>query len=137
MRAHRMAVFGCTALLALGAVACGGSDDDDGGGGENTPAAGGGNADTYVLGTTDKVVALDPVGAYDLGLLLGRAPVEPRWLVLVAAEAGVGLLFEHFDGYHRIPLRPDGSRQLVEMSTLIEAITGLTHRRSQNQELES
>jgi chemotaxis signal transduction protein len=78
-----------------------------------------------------------PVGAYDLGSLLGRAPVEPRWLVLVAAEAGVGLLFEHFDGYHRIPLGPDGSRQLVEMSTLIEAITGLTHRRSQNQELES
>ena len=67
MHAHRMAVFGCTALLALGAAACGGSDDDDkAGGGENTPAAGGGNADTYVLGTTDKVVALDPVGAYDL-----------------------------------------------------------------------
>ena len=30
MRAHRMAVFGCTALLALGAAACGDSDDDDG-----------------------------------------------------------------------------------------------------------
>ena len=66
MRAHRMAVFGCTALLALGAAACGDSDDDAGGGGDSTPAAGGGNADTYVLGTTDKVVALDPVGAYDL-----------------------------------------------------------------------
>ena len=26
-----------------------------------------GNADTVILGTTDKVVALDPVGAYDLG----------------------------------------------------------------------
>lgn len=63
MRAHRMAVLGCTALLAV--AACGGSDDD-GGGGENAPSGGGGNADTYVLGTTDKVVALDPVGAYDL-----------------------------------------------------------------------
>lgn len=64
MRAHRMAVFGCTALLAGFAAACGSSDDDSGGG---TPAAGGGNADTVILGTTDKVVALDPVGAYDLG----------------------------------------------------------------------
>lgn len=66
MRAHRMAVFGCTALLALGAAACGGSDDD-GGDGASTPAAGGGNADTVILGTTDTVVALDPAGAYDLG----------------------------------------------------------------------
>ena len=42
MRAHRMAVFGCTALLAIGAAACGGSDDDgnDAGGGDATPAAG-------------------------------------------------------------------------------------------------
>ena len=37
------------------------------GGSSGTPAAGGGNADTVILGTTDKVVALDPVGAYDLG----------------------------------------------------------------------
>ena len=41
MRAHRMAVFGCTALLAIGAAACGGSDDDsDAGGGGATPADG-------------------------------------------------------------------------------------------------
>ena len=68
MRAHRMAVFGCTALLAVGPAACGGSNDDDGGdGGSGTQAAGGGNADTVILGTTDKVVSLDPAGAYDLG----------------------------------------------------------------------
>jgi peptide/nickel transport system substrate-binding protein len=68
MRAHRMAVFGCTALLAIGAAACGSSNDDDGGDGSSgTPAAGGGNADTVILGTTDKVVSLDPAGAYDLG----------------------------------------------------------------------
>jgi peptide/nickel transport system substrate-binding protein len=62
-----MAVFGCTALLAVGAAACGSSSDDNKTGGGSTPAAGSGNADTVILGTTDKVVALDPVGAYDLG----------------------------------------------------------------------
>jgi peptide/nickel transport system substrate-binding protein len=67
MRAYGMAVFGCTALLAIGAAACGSSDDDSGGGGGSSSASGGGNADTVILGTTDKVVALDPAGAYDLG----------------------------------------------------------------------
>lgn len=78
-----------------------------------------------------------PVAAYDLGRLLGRAPVEPRWLVLAAAEPGVGLAFEHFDGYHRISLGPAGSQQMVEMSTLINAITRLTHNRSSSQESDS
>jgi peptide/nickel transport system substrate-binding protein len=64
-----MAVFGCTALLAIGAAACGSSNDDNGGdsSGGTTAQAPKGNADTVILGTTDKVVALDPVGAYDLG----------------------------------------------------------------------
>src|SRR3954465_14798629 len=70
MRAQRMAVFGCTALLAIGAAACGSSSDDNGGssdtGGTKTEAPKG-NADTVILGTTDKVVSLDPAGAYDLG----------------------------------------------------------------------
>lgn len=78
-----------------------------------------------------------PIGAYDLGLLLGRGPVKPRWLVLAAAEPGVGLAFEHFDGYQRIPLGPDGSRRLVEMSTLIDRIARLSHRRSSDLEVES
>jgi peptide/nickel transport system substrate-binding protein len=67
MRAQRMAVLGCTALLAVTAAACGSSSDDNKAGGGSTPAANSGNADTVILGTTDKVVALDPVGAYDLG----------------------------------------------------------------------
>ena len=66
MRAHLIAVAGCTALLALGAAACGGSDDNEPSGGGGTPA-GEGIADTVILGTTDKVVSLDPAGAYDLG----------------------------------------------------------------------
>jgi peptide/nickel transport system substrate-binding protein len=67
MRAQRMAVLGCTALLAVGAAACGSSSGDTKTGGSSTPAAGGGNADTVIYGTTDKVVSLDPVGCYDLG----------------------------------------------------------------------
>jgi peptide/nickel transport system substrate-binding protein len=65
-----MAVFGCTALLAIGAAACGSSSDDNGGStdtGGTTTEAPKGNADTVILGTTDKVVSLDPAGAYDLG----------------------------------------------------------------------
>src|SRR5262245_11826041 len=70
MRAQRMAVFGCTALLAIGAAACGSSNDDKGGSsdsGGTTTEAPKGTADTIILGTTDKVVSLDPAGAYDLG----------------------------------------------------------------------
>ena len=40
MRAHRMAVFGCTALLAITAAACGGNDDDNEPTGGSTPAGG-------------------------------------------------------------------------------------------------
>ena len=78
-----------------------------------------------------------PIAAYDLGLLLGRAPVVPRWLVIVAAESGAGLVFEHFDGYQRISLGPDGSQRLIEMPTLIAAITRLAQPRNLNQENDS
>jgi peptide/nickel transport system substrate-binding protein len=70
MSAYRLAVFGCTALLAAGAAACGGDSDDDGGNntsGGSAPEAQAGNADTVILGTTDKVAALDPAACYDLG----------------------------------------------------------------------
>jgi hypothetical protein len=71
-----------------------------------------------------------PIAAYDLGRLLGRAPVAPRWLVIVAAEPGVGLVFEHFAGYQRISLGAGGSQRLIEMTTLIAAITRLAQPRS-------
>src|SRR4051812_29595626 len=61
-----------------------------------------------------------PIGVFDLGLLLGRRPVKPRWLVRAAVEP-VGLTFEHFDGYQRISLESAGSPSLVTMSTLIDA----------------
>ncbi len=73
MRTQRMAVLGCTASLAVFAAACGSSGSDSS---SNKPSSSGatpaatqaeGNADTYILGTTDKVVSLDPAGAYDLG----------------------------------------------------------------------
>lgn len=70
MRAYRLAAFGCTALLAVGVAACGGDDSSGDGGtttGSNSTPEAAGVADTVILGTTDKVVALDPVGAYDLG----------------------------------------------------------------------
>ncbi len=78
-----------------------------------------------------------PTAAFDLGVLLGRAPVAPRWLVVAAAEPGVGLVFEHFDGYQQILLGLAGSQRLIEMSTLIDGITRLTHFRSANLEIDS
>src|SRR3954451_12660657 len=70
-RTHRVAMLSCTALLAVGAAACGSSGNDDKASSSNsggaTPAAAKGNADTYIVGTTDPVVSLDPAGAYDLG----------------------------------------------------------------------
>src|SRR3954453_19079474 len=70
-RTHRVAMLSCTALLAVGAAACGSSNNDDKASSSNsggaTPAAAKGNADTYIVGTTDPVVSLDPAGAYDLG----------------------------------------------------------------------
>lgn len=55
---HRLARLGATALLAALIGACGSSDDGDGGGSDAT---------TVILGTTDKVVSLDPAAAYDQG----------------------------------------------------------------------
>src|SRR4051812_218945 len=69
-RTHRVAMLSCTALLAVGAAACGSSSNDDNGGSTAksgaTAAPAKGNADTYIVGTTDPVVSLDPAGAYDL-----------------------------------------------------------------------
>ncbi len=64
-------MLSCSALLAIGVAACG-SSSDDGSNSSSSSASGGtpatkGISDTLVIGTTDKVVALDPAGAYDLG----------------------------------------------------------------------
>src|SRR5688572_7396132 len=87
MSAYRLAVFGCTALLAVGAAACGDSSDD---GGNNTssgstPEASAGNADTVILGTTDTVAALDPAACYDLGC---QQVIGNIYQTLLAVPAG-------------------------------------------------
>jgi peptide/nickel transport system substrate-binding protein len=48
-------------VLAASLAACGGDDGDNGGGG------GAAQGESYILGTTDTVTALDPAGSYDLG----------------------------------------------------------------------
>ena len=96
MSAYRLAVFGCTALLAVGTAACGDSSDD---GGNNTssgstPEASAGNADTVILGTTDKVAALDPAACYDLAIALqtgqGVKPDPARALALFKQACTAG-----------------------------------------------
>jgi chemotaxis signal transduction protein len=63
-----------------------------------------------------------PVAAYDLGLLLDQVPAVPQWLLLLAAEPEVGIAFEHFDGYHRLPLTAAKSYRLVEIPALLDTI---------------
>jgi peptide/nickel transport system substrate-binding protein len=73
MKRAQLAVAGCTALLATIAAGCGSSSNDNptkpatGGTATAAPAADKGLADTYIVGTTDKIVSLDPAGSYDLG----------------------------------------------------------------------
>jgi CheW-like protein len=68
-----------------------------------------------------------PVAAFDLGLLLGQATVGQRWLLLLAAEPEVGLVFEQFDGYQQLALGSAGSHRLVEIPALIDEIRQLSH----------
>ncbi|HWJ83532.1 MAG TPA: ABC transporter substrate-binding protein [Nocardioides sp.] len=60
IRRNLVAILGA-GTLAVTLAACGG--DDSGGGG----GASGGEGDSWILGTTDTVTALDPAGSYDLG----------------------------------------------------------------------
>lgn len=63
MRRKNLMVLAGTGVLLASLAACG-SDDDGGGSGGSGGEAGG---EPWILGTTDKVTALDPAGSYDLG----------------------------------------------------------------------
>ncbi|UPK73144.1 ABC transporter substrate-binding protein [Nocardioidaceae bacterium SCSIO 66511] len=65
-------------VLALSLAACGG-DDDSGG-------AAGGTGEPWTLGTTDKVTALDPAGAYDLGSSTLHYAIYQTLLTIPAGE---------------------------------------------------
>ena len=71
------------------------------------------------------------VAAYDLAVLLGRAPTPPRWMVITAAEPSLGLTFEHFDGYQRIPRDLTSTVLVVAMASVIETIRALASRPGQ------
>jgi peptide/nickel transport system substrate-binding protein len=59
---HKLVAAAGVGALAVALTACGGSDSS---GGSST--SGGGTGDSWILGTTDTVTALDPAGSYDLG----------------------------------------------------------------------
>jgi peptide/nickel transport system substrate-binding protein len=67
------ATAGITAT-ALALAACGGGSDDSGSGGGN---GGGGGGGSLVIGTTDKIVTLDPAGSYDNGSFTVMNQVYP------------------------------------------------------------
>jgi peptide/nickel transport system substrate-binding protein len=60
MRKKLLALLGAGTLV-ISLAACGDDDDGNGGGGA------GGEGESWILGTTDTVTALDPAGSYDLG----------------------------------------------------------------------
>jgi peptide/nickel transport system substrate-binding protein len=69
-RRVRVATTGL-AVTALALTACGGSDSGGSGGG------GGGGGDALTIGTTDKIVTLDPAGSYDNGSFTVMNQVYP------------------------------------------------------------
>jgi peptide/nickel transport system substrate-binding protein len=58
------------AVTALALTACGGGDDGGSGGG-------GGDGDALIIGTTDRIVTLDPAGSYDNGSFTVMNQVYP------------------------------------------------------------
>ncbi|WP_369255492.1 ABC transporter substrate-binding protein [Geodermatophilus amargosae] len=59
------------AATALALTACGGGDDGGGSGG------GGGDGEALIIGTTDRIVTLDPAGSYDNGSFTVMNQVYP------------------------------------------------------------
>src|SRR5438093_1446844 len=76
-------LIGLTAL-ALTVSACGAGKKSSGGGGGSSASGAGGAPIT--VGTTDKVVALDPAGSYDNGSLLVETQVY-QYLMSIPAKA--------------------------------------------------
>jgi purine-binding chemotaxis protein CheW len=66
------------------------------------------------------------IAAYDLAILLGRPPSQPRWLVIAKGEPSLGVTFEHFDGYQRIRRSSTDSLLLVQMPTIVGIVRALT-----------
>lgn len=61
MRRQHLLASVAALTLAATMAACGGDDDGDGGG------TGGGGGESWILGTTETVTAMDPAGSYDFG----------------------------------------------------------------------
>jgi peptide/nickel transport system substrate-binding protein len=70
-RRARVATAGL-AVTALALAACGGGGDEGGGSG-----GGGGGGDALTIGTTDRIVTLDPAGSYDNGSFTVMNQVYP------------------------------------------------------------
>jgi CheW-like domain len=68
------------------------------------------------------------VAAYDLSALRGGARAQPRWLMVPAAEPGIGLVFEHFEGHRKVEAAgacgdtSTSAGRLIPMATLIKAV---------------
>jgi peptide/nickel transport system substrate-binding protein len=67
-RRHLLAPVAAIAVVSLAAAGCSSKKNSgSGGNGGNSSGNAGGSGKQVVLGTTDKVISLDPAGAYDMG----------------------------------------------------------------------
>jgi peptide/nickel transport system substrate-binding protein len=65
-----LAVSAATAIITASLAACGAGKKNNGGGGGTTGSSGATTSKSITVGTTDKLVALDPAGSYDNGSLM-------------------------------------------------------------------
>ena len=61
-RRRKLLALAGTGALVASLAACGGDDGGDGGSG----GEGGGSGESWILGTTESITAMDPAGSYDI-----------------------------------------------------------------------
>lgn len=73
------------------------------------------------------------VAVHDLGRLLGRSPMPPRWLAVSAAAPTVGLAFAQFDGHRQVAPGDVPDATYLDVAALVHAVTtqSSTNRRTE------
>jgi chemotaxis signal transduction protein len=71
------------------------------------------------------------VAAFDLCSLLGGTPVEPRWLLVPAAEPTIGLTFAHFEGHRQVHPDDVPTARMISAGVLIDAVRALSGQNDQ------
>jgi chemotaxis signal transduction protein len=63
------------------------------------------------------------VAVHDLGRLLGRSPLPPRWLAVTAADPTLGLAFAQFDGHRQVDPDEITDATYLDVRALVHTVT--------------